>query len=174
MDANVLIAVAGTLAGVVISAFGTYIVQKKVAEKERKWSLESEERKKNEELEKEKRKIRHDLICERLNVVEETANIIYFLSGIMMSETYGEPIYSDTSMIQQKRKRFEEISGKAWAALEVINSPELKEHFKKISSIYGEIEEYHEVSGKKWEETHEAFQKLEKRIDDIKLEILAP
>ncbi len=56
MDVNVLLAILGTLAGAVISAFGTYIVQTKSAEREKKWSLESENRKKKQDEESEKTK----------------------------------------------------------------------------------------------------------------------
>jgi hypothetical protein len=173
MDVNVLLAILGTLAGAGISAFGTYVVQTKVAERERKWSLETENRKKTQEEENEKRKIRRDLICARLDIVEEAANIMLFLIGLAVDEIIGLHTYSDGEMIKSKKKRWEEIAFKAWAALEIINSQELKENYTKIASVYGDIEENGSVDPDIWQETDDRYKKFEKMVDDLKIEILS-
>jgi hypothetical protein len=173
MDTNVLLAILGTLTGAVVSAFGTYIVQTKASEREKKWSLESENRKKTQEEESEKRKIRRDLICARLDIVEEAANIMLFLIGLAVNEIVGLNTYSDAEMMNSKKKRWEEIAYKAWAALEIINSKELKKKYSEIASAYGDLENDHFVDPEKWQEIDDMYKKLEKMIDDIKIEILS-
>ena len=173
MNINVLLAILGTLAGTVVSAFGTNIVQTKSAEREKRWSLEAENRKRTQEEENEKRKIRRDLVCARLDIIEEAANIMLFLVGLAVDELIGANIYSDAEMIKSKKKRWEEIAYKAWAALEIINSKEFKENYSKIASVYGDIENTGSVDPEKWNETDERYKQIEKMIDDLKIEILS-
>ena len=45
MDSGTIIAVGGTLVGVIISGIMTHVLQQRVAERQRKWALEDERRK---------------------------------------------------------------------------------------------------------------------------------
>ena len=160
MENNILIAiiaVSGTLAGVIISTIGTYIVQSK-----------SYEREKKREREKEQREIRREVLSNRLNIIEESANIMMFLNGLKMSEDFGDFIYSDKTTIQEKRKRLEEISGMSWTAIQATDSADLKKNYGAITHAYWQSESTGAIGSKEWNEASEGFVRLVKIIDDMK------
>lgn len=93
MDSGAIIAVVGTLGGAVISAIVTYVVQQRVAERQRKWALEDEERHQHRALEEDRRKLQRDLLVRRLEPIEEVvrlmANVIHTAQGMEL----GLPIH---------------------------------------------------------------------------------
>ncbi len=120
-----------------------------------------------------KRKMRHDLIYTRLDIVEEAANIMLYIAGLIMDDYIGLPVVINKEMIQGKKQRWEEIAYASWAALEVINSSELKDNYSKIASAYSDAENNGFVAIEKWEDAYKGYKEFEKRIDDIKLGILS-
>lgn len=62
----------GTLGGAGTSAIVTYVVQKRVAERQRKWTLEDEERYQQEALDGELRKLKCELLARRFDPIRRS------------------------------------------------------------------------------------------------------
>ncbi len=155
-----LIAVAGTLFGVITSAIGTYIIQSNYYNRQKKTDKESEER-----------KIKRDLVAKRLDIVEEVVTLRMFLTGLTIKEMYGDPIYSDKETIQNKRHKLDDISSQAWTAVLASGSKELKEHFQEIGKAFQESEETGNVTNKNWNDAHDSYVKITNLIDNMKVSV---
>lgn len=172
MDANLAIAIAGiggTLAGTIISSVSTYLIESRISEKARNWEMQMEDKRKEHEIDAEKRTIRRDLLSKRLAVIEENANIMYFLAALYIREEVGIPIYSDANMIQEKRKRMDEISNQAWTAISAIGHAEMKKNYTAISAAFYEGEESGSISGEKWKKAQSGLTNLIQNIDELKI-----
>lgn len=116
MDSNIAIAVAGiagTLLGAVVSAIGTYLLQKRASERQRKWALEDEERRKGHERETEQRRIKRDLLCKRLDVLEESIKMMMNHIRSTVGRELGVPMYDDSAELKEQGKRLQSIRGEA-------------------------------------------------------------
>ena len=163
MDTNTILAiitVLGTLAGTVVGAFATHFTQSKVAERDRKWSLEAN-----------KKRIKRELLSKRLDIVEEVVNLMMYFAGLSMRAELQIPIYSDKITIENKRKRFDEIRSQAWNAVVALSSNELLELYRAIAAAYNEDEETGSIGSKTWKMANESFPKIMKLIDDMKVNI---
>ena len=102
MDPTMILAiftVSGTLAGTLIGIFATYFVQSKVANRNRKWLIEDD-----------RERIKRELIANRLDIIEEVVNLMMYFTGLSLRNELQIPIYSDKVTIENKRKKFDEIS----------------------------------------------------------------
>ncbi len=174
MDVNLAIAIAGilgTLIGSAASIYGTYIVQSKASEREKKWAREADEIKRKQEIEDEQRRVKRELLSSRLDIIEEVATIRMFLAGLAVKEEQGDPIESDKAIIEQKRKRMEEISGHAWACVLAYESQGLKESYQAIGAACYDAEQEGSVDEDVWKKAREGFVALVKVIDDMKTKV---
>lgn len=158
----------GTLLASVASIFGTYLVQSKVSEREKRWAREADDRKRTQEIEDEQRRIKRELLSSRLNIIEEAATIKMFLTRLSLTEEFGDTIYSDKIAIDGKRKRLEEISGQAWTCVIAVESQRLKDSYQAIGSAYYQTEQEGRVDSIKWNKASDSFAELVKIIDDMK------
>ena len=171
MDASSWVAIAGILGTLIASAVsivGTYIVQSKVSEREKRWAREADERKRRQELEDERRRIKRELLSGRLNTIEEAATINMFLLGLALTEEIGDPIYGDRTVLAEKRKRLEEIENQAWACVIACDSQRLKESYQAIVHAQYQAEQQGTVESEQWKKASESFVELVKIIDDMK------
>jgi hypothetical protein len=174
MDSNIVIAIAGiggTLLAAVIGAVGTYFFQKRAAERQRKWALEDEGREKEHERETEQRRIKRELLCKRLDILEESIKLMMLCVSRAFDEYVGEPHVDNTDTLQKKMKRLQNIRGEAWAALIAINSENLTNLWKVISSAYWEAEENGTVILESWQKASDAYPAIIKLTDEMRSEI---
>ncbi len=163
MDPNTVLAifaVSGTLAGTVIGAFATYIIQGKVAERDRKWSIEDD-----------RKRIKRELLSSRLDIVEEVVNLMMYFAGLSLREELGIPIYSDKVTMGNRRKRFDEIRSQAWNAVVALSSNEFLKFYSAIAAAYNEDEETGSIRSETWKRANESFPKIIKLMDDMKVNI---
>ena len=160
MEINILIAViavSGTLAGVIVSTIGTYFVQKIRYQREIEW-----------EVEKDKSQFRRDLMLKRLNVIEETASLVMFLTGVRMDKEHGEGSYCDDNTFSQKDRRIEEIYHEAYAFSKAMHSREVDDAFNGMLSKYWEIHSG-SMLPKDYEVVLSNYRKLIEALDSLKL-----
>jgi len=167
MDSNIIIAVAG-IGGTLLGAAGTYFLQKRAAERQRKWSLEDEGRNKEHERETEQRRIKRELLCKRLDIFEEAVKIKVLRISRAVHEDIGLPYYYDEDMINEQKQRLQNIDDEAWAALTAIDSKELMKHFGVINPVYWDLEERGEMNPEKWNEVDEAYTAIIKLTDEMR------
>jgi hypothetical protein len=173
MDSNIVIAVAGiggTLLAAALGATVTYVFQKKAAERQRKWALENEERNKEHERETEQRRIKRELLCKRLDILEEAAKIKMLRISRAAQEEEGLPYYYDEDMIKEQKQRLQNIDDEAWAALAAIDSKELMKHFGVLTPIYWYLEEGGKADPLKVNEVFEAYTAIIKLTDEMRAE----
>ena len=151
-----IIAVLGTLAGAIVSAIGTHIVQSKAYERENKREIIN---------------IKRDLLSRRLDIIEEAVTNMMFFTSRTIKEEVGIPVYRDKNMIAEKMKRLEEIRGQAWTAVLSTDSDDLKECYQAIASANSDSEKYGTVDKKTWDKAYESFPKIVKLIDNMKAEV---
>ena len=157
MDNNILIAViavSGTLAGVIVSTIGTYFIQSKSYERQRKSERESEER-----------KIKRELISNRLNVVEEAVNLMMYLTGRTISLEVEMMIYNDKDIEREKSKKLEDIGDIAWAAVIATGSEDLKDNYTAITSAFWENMRQGTITTETWDKAYKAYVKIIKIMD---------
>jgi len=174
MDVNLILAIAGiagTLLATIISAPLAYYFQNKVYEREKKWALELENKRIKSEVEAEERRLRRELLSNRLNVIEEAANLMMFLISGRLNEEMGEIIHSEKVTIYKKRERLEEISQQAWTATKATGSADLAKNYGVISSALWQSEEVGTVDHTNWDEASKGFIELIKIIDDMKVRV---
>jgi len=160
VETNILIAiiaVSGTLAGAIVSAIATYLVQSKAYERE-----------KEREKEVEQRRIKRESLSKRLDVIEEVVNLMMYFISRTIGKELDMPIYDDDSLIKEKRKRLEDIRGQAWTAVLAINSEDLSNKYRAISSAYWDNEEYGTVDHKSWDKANKGFVEIIRIIDNMK------
>jgi len=142
MDSGAIIAVVGTWGGVAITAVMAYMVQRRVAERQRKWALEDEERHQHRALEEERRKLQRDLVVRKLEPIEEAvrlmANVIHTAEGIALEL----PIPTDESATRSKKQKLLDILSDAWNAVVITDSEELKQNWGTMSTVYWDLQEY--------------------------------
>ena len=161
MDPNTILAIStvfGTLAGTAIGAFATYLIQSRVAERDRKWSLEDD-----------RKQIKRELLSKRLDIVEEVVNLMMYFVGLSLRDELQIPIYSDKVTIENKRKRFDEIRSQAWNAVVAFSSSEFLKLYSAIAAAYNEDEETGSIGSGAWKRANESFPKIIKLIDDMKV-----
>jgi hypothetical protein len=174
MDSNIVIAVAGiggTLLAVVIGALGTYFFQKRAAERQRKWALEDEERRKEHERETEQRKIKRELLCKRLDILEELIKLKMLQLSRVVQEEMGLPYYNDEDTLKEQRQRLQNIDDEAWAALTAIDSKKLTKHCQVVNSAYWNVEGHGQVNPEEWDELSKAYTEIIKLTDGMRAEI---
>jgi uncharacterized protein YaaR (DUF327 family) len=170
MDTVAIIAVVGTLAGALISAVTTYMVQKGITERQRKWALEDEQRKQKRIIEDERRKKKQELLESRLKTVEEAM-------GLMMSRIDQEifleidlPISVDKSVTEKKEQQVNDMISNAWTAINLIGSEKLKENWGILVNVYWEALEKR-VDPFDGEKAQKAQLEMIKLIDKMRLEV---
>jgi hypothetical protein len=174
MDSNIVIAIAGiggTLLAVVIGALGTYFFQKRAAERQRGWELEDEGRRKEHERETEQRKIKRELLCKRLDTIEESAKIMMLHVGRTCDEEIGLPDLDDKVALNKQIERLQSIRDEAWAALTAINSKKLKKNWEVIESAYWKTFDQDILGTELWEEVYKVYPEMIKLTDEMRAEI---
>lgn len=162
MDSNVVIAlvVAGVgLTSVIAGFLGTYFVQKKTLERQRKWALEDDGK-----------RIKRELISKRLDVIEEACKIMRNQVGRTASMQAGLPMFDDAGIFDAQEKRLQGISGEAFSALIALDSKELTENYATIARAYGEYEETGTVNNDLWDKAHQAYIDIIRLTDEMRVQ----
>jgi len=141
MDSAAIIAVVGTLGGTIISAIVTYVVQQRVAERQRKWALEDEEHQQHRRLEEGRRQLQHDLLERKLKPIEEALGLMANVIDTAEATEFGLPIPIDESAIRSKKLRLTDIHSDAWNAVCITGSEELKQSWKILTGEYWNLQE---------------------------------
>ena len=170
MNSGTVIVVVSTLGGVIISAIVTYMVQKRVAERQRKWALEDEERHQQQALHGERRKLKRGLLAKRLDSIEKAVslmgNVITTAEGIEL----GMPILRDECEAKQKTLQFQNLLSDAWAAVRITGSEELKQNWAILMGVYWGLEETGEVGPDGVKKANDAEVAIAKLLDEMRLE----
>lgn len=159
MDSNVVIAVVG-VAGVVVGIVVTYFVQKTTLERQRKWALEDDSR-----------RIKRELLSERLAIVEEAIKIMVNLINNKINREMGVPMYDDSVELKEQGRRLQSIGGEAWVALVALDSQDLKKNWKVVAYAHSELEETGEIDPKSGGEVRKAYVEIIKIIDSMRSQV---
>jgi hypothetical protein len=170
VDSNI-IAVVGTLGGVIISAIGTYFIQKTVSERQRKWSLEDQDRNRQDELEREQRRIKRELLSKRLEVVEETVRLMMRVVRAVFAEEMELPVYDDKHELAYINKHIESIRGDAWASIHTVGSEDLSGYWRQISNAYWAAMETSHIEAEQWNQSQDAYFKMYRLMDEMKSKV---
>ena len=170
MDSSI-IAVAGTLAGVIASAIGTYFIQKMVSERQRKWSLEDQDRNRQDELEREQRRIKRELLSKRLEVLEETIKLRMIIIRRPAGEELGIPMYADKDVEVATQKRIQDISGEAWTAVASTGSEDLRKYWIQISRAYWAVIRDGHIEVEQFEQAQKAYVEMVRLMDEMKSKV---
>jgi hypothetical protein len=162
MDVNIVAAIFG-LVGVLFGSLISYFAQIQT----RKWSKEDAKKTRKQQLLDEQRKIRREFLDNRLKIIEEVTQIRMFLIDVTRNEEFNEPIHTSKEEILAKRKKEEELSGKAWVYLKAIDSRELKEHYQTISKVFHESEKTNHIESDDARKVEGAYTKLVRLIADL-------
>jgi hypothetical protein len=166
-----ILSVLGTLLATVIGAFIAFRVQSKVAERNRIWVIQDAEIQRKYQLEDERKRIKQNLVTNRLKIVEDCASLLVFILGINIDDQYGIKIQSSDKTILEKRQKYEEISSQAYAAIKAIGSQSLEENYNIIARSYWTMVEVGGIESEDWQKTREAYHELIKTADDLKCKI---
>ena len=135
-----IIAVLGTLLGVIVSAALTYTLQKQISERQHKWALEDEERHRKQLVQDEKRRLLREILFKRIDILEEALVLMDTIITASFSHACNLPPYSkDELIINQSEQRLQEILSTAWNAIVIIGSKELKEKWRNLTEIYMKV-----------------------------------
>lgn len=167
MDSNIVIAVTG-ITSIVVGAIGTYFLQKRASERQRKWSLEDEERRKTYERETEQRRVKRELLCNRLDMIEESLKIMMNQVSSTVGREMGIPMYDDRDELKERGKRLQSIRGEAWAALLALDSKDLMEYWRTIASAYWDVEETGMVGSESWDKAQKAYVEIIRLTDEMR------
>lgn len=169
MELNSILIVIGTLSGAIISAILTYVIQSRVASRQRRWSLEDESRKQNREREDEKRKLRQELLERKIKPIEEVINLMMnrLESAVALAVDIPVPINKEKEI--EKAERINEMATEAWAAVQLMGLKELKEQWEIIAGLYWELEEIGSINPVKMDDIQKAHVEIVKILDDIRL-----
>ena len=170
MDSGTIIAVVGTLGGAVISAIVTYMVQKRVAERQRKWALEDEERHQQQALHGERRKLKRELLARRLDPIEEAVSLMGNAISTATGIEIGMPICWDKSEARQKALRFQNLLPDALGAVVITGSEELKQNWSILVGVYWDLQETGEVGPDGMKKANDAKIAITKLLDEMRLE----
>ena len=171
MDSSIIIAVGGTLAGTIVSAIGTYLLQTRVSARQRKWALEDDTRNKEREREAEQPRVKRELLSKRLDVMEEAMQIMMNRVRRTFSRELGGVVYEGKTTIEDEGRRLQTIRGEAWASVIATSSKDLMEDWKAISQAHGEVEETGTLSHERWDKAQKAYVEIVKLTDEMKAEI---
>lgn len=174
MDSNIIIAVTG-ITSIVVGAIGTYFLQKRASERQRKWSLEDEEKRKTYERETERRRVKRELLCNRLDMIEESLKIMMNQVSSTVGREWGYqmgiPMYDDRDELKEQGKRLQSIRGEAWAALLALDSKDLMEHWRTIASAYWDVEETGTVGSESWDKAQKTYVEIMKLTDEMRSQV---
>lgn len=170
MDSTIIIAVA-SIAGAIVGIVGTYLVQKRVSERQRKWALEDEERRRGYEQDAEQRRIKRELVSKRLDVLEEAIKIMMNEVGTTVGREMGIPMYEDKDILKEQGKRLQSIRGEAWASLVGLGSKDLMENWRAIADAYWEEGETGTVSPDSWNKAQKAYIEIIKLTDAMRSQV---
>jgi hypothetical protein len=170
MDPSI-IAVVGTLGGAIVSFIGAYFIQKMVSERQRKWSLEDQDRNRQDELEIEQRRIKRELLSKRLEVVEETIKLRMTIIIRPAGEERGIPMYDDKDAQVAIGKRIQDISGEAWASIAATGSEDLKKCWVQIGQAYWTVMRNDHLEDKQWNQAQKAYVEMFKIMDEMKSKV---
>jgi len=159
MDSNIVVAATGIL-GVIVGIGGTYFIQKIILERQRKWTLEDEEK-----------KIKRELLSKRLDILEETMGIMMKEIGGVVAREMGIPLYDDKDAMKEQGIRLQSIRGEAWAALLALGSKELTQCWRDIANAYSEINETGTVGSDSWNKAQKSYTELIKLTDTMRSHI---
>lgn len=169
MDSGAIIAVVGTLGGAVISAIVTYVVQQRVAERQRKWALEDEERHQHRAVEEERRKLQRDLLLRRLDPIEEAVRLKDYAIYTAFCIEVGLPTPTDESATRNKTQKLHDIGLDAFNAVLVIGSEELKQNWEILSTVHCALEETGVLGPDGAEKAHDAYIAITRLLDEMRL-----
>lgn len=167
MDSTIITALA-IITGTIVGIVGTYFVQKRVSQSQRQWTLEDEERRKGYERDEEQKRIKRELLSKRLDILEEAVKIMINDTSRTLGIELGMPIYSDKATIEERRKRLHDISEEAWATVLALDSKDLLENWRAVSSAYWEQLEIGTIGSKSWEKAQKAYVNLIKLTDEMR------
>jgi len=170
MGSGAIIAVVGTLGGVVISAIATYMVQKRIAERQRKWALEDEERHQQQALHVERRKLKRELLARRFAPIEEAVSLMGNAITTAVGIEIGMPIRSDESEAKQRAQQFQNLLSDAWNAVCITGSEQLKQRWRTLVSVYWGLKETGEVGPDGLKKADDAQVAITKQLDEMRLE----
>ncbi|MBC8274309.1 MAG: hypothetical protein H8E40_04990 [Chloroflexi bacterium] len=172
MNNSAVIAVVGTLLGVITSAILAYFFQRRVSETQRKWALEDEERRNQKTYQDEKRKMKHALIQKRIDIIEEATALMDSVISMTFDHACGFPSAKDTHVIKKIEERLQEILPSAWNAVSVVGSDELQKNFEVLSrtSIIMMDEDSEAIDFDAYQEAQGAPIAIAKILDKMRLE----
>jgi hypothetical protein len=159
MDSNIVVAATGII-GVAVGIAGTYLTQKVILERQRKWTLEDEGR-----------KIKRELLSKRLDILEETMGIMMEQIGGVVAREMGIAVWEDKERMKEQGIRLQSIRGEAWAALVSLDSKELMQCWRDIANAYWEIDESGTVGKDSWDKAQKAYIELIKLEDAMKSQV---
>jgi len=170
MDATIVIAVA-SLTGTLVGIIGTYLVKKRVSERQRKWALDDEERRKGHEREAEERRIKRELLSKRLDILEESIRIMINQISSAVGRELGVPMYDDKDLLKEQGKRLQSIIEGTWAALVALDLKVLMENWQAISSAYWDVMEAGTASREQWDKAQKAYVEIIKLTDEMRSQV---
>jgi hypothetical protein len=170
MDSSI-IAVAGTLGGVIVSAIGTYFIQKTISERQRRWSLEDQDRNRQDELGREQRRIKRELLSKRLEVVEETIKLKMKIISRSVGEDLGIPMVDDEDAEITIKRRVQDITDEAWASVAATGSADLKQYWRQINKAYWAVTDTGSVEPEQWQQAQTAYIEAFKLMDEMKSKV---
>lgn len=166
MDSSI-IAVLGTLGGVIVSFVGAHFIQKR----QREWSLKDEARNKQYELEREQRRIKRELLSKRLEVVEETVSLRMMIIRRSVGAEMGLPTYDDKERDMTMGKRLKNMVGPAWASIAATGSKAIVKYWLEISSAYWALMKNGHLETEQWKQAQVAYLRIVRLMDEMKSEV---
>lgn len=170
MDSTIVIAVVGII-GAIVGIVGTYLVQERVSERQRKWALEDYERKKESDREAEQKRIKRELISKRLDVLEEAVKLMISDTSRTLGIEFGLPILSDKAAAQKRQERIEDVADEAEATVLALDSEDLLKNWRAVSYAYWGQLETGTVGDKLWNEAQKAYVDIVKLADEMRSQL---
>lgn len=136
MEIGTIIAVGGTLIGVVISGIMTSMIQQRNAERQRMWRLEDENRNIERENEIDKKNLIRERISRRMQIVEELVGLMASVMGSAEGRMLGLSSEMDKELIKKMNDRIDQINSDAYRAVMLSGSEELEDNWKIIATNY--------------------------------------
>ncbi len=136
METSAVLTGVFTIVGMVLSAVTTYMIQKKVAERQRSWGLEDDEKRRTHDREEQSKRAVKEVLLERVWLVEEASGLMASFVRRQRDVVLGEPPASDTESFEAGRSRLRVIWAGAWNNVAVLGSEAVGEGWGRLTSIY--------------------------------------
>jgi hypothetical protein len=180
-----ILAVVGTFGGTIIGATVGYMLQQRGAERQHRWeldnekrrrvqALEDEERHSKRALEDERRRMKRELVEKRIEPLSEYISLVAKRVDLADRRNQGLSVYHDEVAERRDVQRIQDLQEAAFHSVKLINSNELQLNYNRLRGVYWSLTEEGCLEEDDARTAWEAAVAIEKHLDQLVLDACSP